>query len=145
MGEKCKRIARKPQPGEPLTPRQAEVLEGIAHGLAAKQLARELGIDFRTIESHAEKILIKLGANNSAHAVAIGIRTGLIPMMDPNNRNVRAVAEMMKKRWHEDIALGVDEDTRWKNAAAGLIIAVNLGEVHPNLNERPKQKPADSP
>jgi hypothetical protein len=62
-------------------------------------------------------------------------------MMDPTNANVRAVAAMMKKRWHEDITLGVDEDTRWNNAAAGAIIAVNKGEVTPILNEKPKHKP----
>lgn len=62
-------------------------------------------------------------------------------MMDPTNANVRAVAAMMKKRWYEDIALGVDEDTRWNNAAAGLIIAVNKGEITAILNEKPKHNP----
>lgn len=140
------RAAYEPKLGDALRPAELTCLARLAEGFSPKQIARDAGdgISPRTIEAHIAAARTKLGAEAAPHAVAIAIRRGLIPM-DPSNDNVRAVAAMMKKRWHEDIALGVDEDTRWKNAAAGLIIAVNRGMVPAILNEAPKHKPAETP
>lgn len=62
----------------PFTSRQMEVLQMLADGLNAKKMERELGISHRTIEVHRRNLIFLLGAQNSTHAVAIALRTGLI-------------------------------------------------------------------
>jgi len=52
---------RKPPAGSPLTRREQQVAELIADGLSNKQMAAPLVISQRTAESHAEKILRKVG------------------------------------------------------------------------------------
>jgi DNA-binding NarL/FixJ family response regulator len=64
--------------GLPLSPREIEILQRIASGSATKQVARDLGISLHTVKTHMERIFAKLGANDRAQAVAIGIRLGLV-------------------------------------------------------------------
>ena len=47
-----------------LTPREREVLNRVLSGKTNKQIARELGISFRTVELHRSHILQKSGKNN---------------------------------------------------------------------------------
>ena len=61
-----------------LTIREAEVLQLIADGLMNKQIAQRLVVSPETIKSCVETIREKLEAENRAHAVSIGHRTGLI-------------------------------------------------------------------
>ena len=62
-----------------LSARECEVLELISLGKSNAQIATELYIASRTVATHVEHILAKLGAENRAHASALGIRLGLIP------------------------------------------------------------------
>jgi DNA-binding NarL/FixJ family response regulator len=62
-----------------LTQRELEVLRLIAEGLSTKQIACQLGISFKTAATHRERILGKLGANNTVLALRIAIRMGLVP------------------------------------------------------------------
>ena len=66
-------------PGSRLTNREREVLGLIASGLAAKQIARALGISERTVKFHTASILRKLDADNRAQAVAVAAKRGLLP------------------------------------------------------------------
>lgn len=43
-----------------LTPREQEVMQHLARGYAYKEIARELGISMKTVESHASAVLRKL-------------------------------------------------------------------------------------
>ena len=61
-----------------LTARQAEVLQLIAAGLGNKQIAQLLVVSPETIKSCVDEIRFKLDASNRTHAVAIGLRVGLI-------------------------------------------------------------------
>jgi DNA-binding NarL/FixJ family response regulator len=63
---------------EPLTPREREVLNLLADGLANKAIAQALGISAHTAKFHVAHILDKLDAATRAEAVAIGVREGLI-------------------------------------------------------------------
>jgi DNA-binding NarL/FixJ family response regulator len=63
---------------EPLTPREREVLQMLASGLANKIIAVRLGISEHTVKFHVAAILGKLGAESRTEAVALGIRRGLI-------------------------------------------------------------------
>jgi two-component system, NarL family, response regulator YdfI len=63
---------------EPLTPRESEVLQMLASGLANKEIAAKLAISEHTVKFHVASILGKLGAASRTEAVALGIRRGLV-------------------------------------------------------------------
>jgi DNA-binding CsgD family transcriptional regulator len=58
-----------------LTRREREILALGARGLAAKQVARQLGISPKTVEQHKTRIFAKLGVRNQVAAVSIALRT----------------------------------------------------------------------
>jgi DNA-binding NarL/FixJ family response regulator len=69
-----------PVPTEPfaeLTTREREVLTLLADGMSTKQIANELVISPRTIGTHVQHILGKLGVHSRAQAVAFAHRGGL--------------------------------------------------------------------
>ena len=71
--------SRRPaQQVEPLTPRELEVLDLLARGLANRAVAARLQISTHTAKFHVGQILAKLGAVTRAQAVAIGLRDGLV-------------------------------------------------------------------
>ena len=63
-----------------LTPREIDVLRLVAGGNANKQVAAQLSLTEETVKSHIRNILSKLGANDRTHAVAIGLRRGIIDL-----------------------------------------------------------------
>jgi DNA-binding NarL/FixJ family response regulator len=60
-----------------LTPRQREVLKLLASGLSMKQVAGELGLSPRTVESHKYEMMEVLGIKNTAQLVQYAIHSGL--------------------------------------------------------------------
>ena len=66
-----------------LTGREIDVLKSIAAGNANKQIADQLAIGEATVKSHVTNILSKLGANDRAHAVTIGLKRGIIHLNTP--------------------------------------------------------------
>ncbi len=64
--------------GGSLTGREREVLRLIAQGLKNREIADELGIAIKTVETHRTKIMQKLDLHNSAELAAYAIRRGLI-------------------------------------------------------------------
>jgi DNA-binding NarL/FixJ family response regulator len=63
---------------EALTPRESEVLQMLASGLANKEIAARLTISEHTVKFHVASILGKLGAGSRTEAVSLGIRRGLV-------------------------------------------------------------------
>jgi DNA-binding NarL/FixJ family response regulator len=63
-----------------LTEREIEVLRLIAAGNANKQIADQHSISEATVKSRVTNILSKLGANDRAHAVTIGLKRGIIEL-----------------------------------------------------------------
>jgi DNA-binding NarL/FixJ family response regulator len=59
-----------------LSPRQREVLDLVAGGMVAKQVARQLGISQKTVEQHKARIFAKLQVPNQAAAVRVAIAHG---------------------------------------------------------------------
>ena len=60
-----------------LTPREQEILTAMVDGLAAKSIARMLGVSLKTVENHKTRIFAKLGARTQAHAVSIATAEGV--------------------------------------------------------------------
>ena len=52
-----------------LTPRERDVLEGLAKGLPNKSIAYDLGISPRTVEIHRANLMDKLGVKSLSEAL----------------------------------------------------------------------------
>lgn len=65
---------------EALTPREIDILHLVAGGNANKEIAAQLSLSEETVKSHIRNILAKLGANDRTHAVAIGLKRGIIDL-----------------------------------------------------------------
>ena len=63
---------------EPLTPREMEVLQLLAQGLANKAIAERLGISDHTAKFHVNAILGKLDAESRTEAIVQAVRLGLV-------------------------------------------------------------------
>lgn len=61
-----------------LTERERQVLVLIADGKSTKEAAAQLGISYKTADSHRSRILEKLGVHETASMVRYAIRAGLI-------------------------------------------------------------------
>ena len=62
-----------------LTSRELEVLRGIVQGQTNKEIAGELGISHRTVETHRESLMRKLKIRSVAELTRFAIETGIIP------------------------------------------------------------------
>jgi len=62
-----------------LSRREQEVLALLAQGAANKEIAAQLHITERTVKAHVTSIFNKLGVNSRAEAVAVALRSGLLP------------------------------------------------------------------
>jgi len=62
-----------------LTGRERQVLIGVAGGQTNKEIAQELGISHRTVESHRESLMRKLGVYTVAGLTKIALEEGLVP------------------------------------------------------------------
>ena len=61
-----------------LTPRQREILDGLAQGLTNKQVARRLGVSPNTVKVHLAALFRALNVNNRTQAVMRAQRRGLL-------------------------------------------------------------------
>jgi two-component system nitrate/nitrite response regulator NarL len=72
-----------PDPGAPasrllsLSPREQDILRGIARGQGNKEIARSLGIAETTVKIHVQHILRKLDVSSRVHAAVIAVEQGL--------------------------------------------------------------------
>ncbi len=74
----ARRWRREPAGAVALTAREAEVLRVLARGWSNKQIAAELCLGVRTVESHVSSLLAKLQVASRAEAVAYALRHHLV-------------------------------------------------------------------
>lgn len=67
-----------PERRSPLTPREQEVLRGIAAGKTNKAIAAQLSLSERTVDRHVGNILVKLDAPSRAAATAVALERRLL-------------------------------------------------------------------
>lgn len=67
-----------PRPFDQLTDREREVLRAVAKGLPTKEIASQLGISVRTVETHRANLMRKLDVRSVALLTQVAIREGLI-------------------------------------------------------------------
>ena len=62
-----------------LTSRERQILQLLAEGRSAKNIATDLGVSIKTIETHRANIMKKLGLHSVAELTKYAIREGLTP------------------------------------------------------------------
>ncbi len=67
-----------PEPAPPLSPRQREVLRGIARGASNKVIARELGLSVKTVEYHRAELIGRLDLHDVASLTRYAVANGLV-------------------------------------------------------------------
>jgi DNA-binding CsgD family transcriptional regulator len=63
-----------------LTPRESEILALLAGGASTRQMAGRLVISEKTVKTHVQNILRKLGAGSRLEAAAMAVRAGFVPL-----------------------------------------------------------------
>ncbi|MBE0474735.1 response regulator [Rhodoferax sp.] len=61
-----------------LSPRELDILRGIARGASNKEIAREHGIVETTVKIHVQHVLRKLGVSSRVHAAVMATEQGLL-------------------------------------------------------------------
>jgi DNA-binding NarL/FixJ family response regulator len=64
---------------DPLTPRQREVLKRIAEGRSTKEIAFDLNLSVKTVETHRAQIMERLSIRDVAGLVRYAMRAGIVP------------------------------------------------------------------
>lgn len=66
------------KPDDRLTPRQREILHLIARGFATREIASQLHVSTKTVESHRAQLMQRLNIHDVAGLTRYAIRTGLV-------------------------------------------------------------------
>ena len=61
-----------------LTEREREVLKHLADGKSSKEIAAQMGISVRTVESHRARLTQKLSMRSVAELVRFAVESGLV-------------------------------------------------------------------
>lgn len=78
--ELCRKIEENAGDLEVLTARETETLQLIAAGRSSKEIAVQLGVSLKTIETHRSNLLRKLKLHSVAELVRYALRNGLIDL-----------------------------------------------------------------
>ena len=60
------------------TPREQEIITMAGNGLKSKEIAKQLNISPRTVDTHKKNIFKKLGINNTIELVQYAFKEGII-------------------------------------------------------------------
>lgn len=78
-------ILIKPVSGTRLSPRERQILELLAHGCRATEVASELGLSPETVRTHVRNAMRKLEATTRVQAVAIAVENGAVSPSAPRS------------------------------------------------------------
>jgi DNA-binding NarL/FixJ family response regulator len=76
----------RPQPGTPLTPRELQVLAGLARGKDNTVIGQDLGLKRLTIKTHIARISRKAQQGHTSGIIGHAYRTGLLRGLAPEPR-----------------------------------------------------------
>ncbi len=78
VGDVLHRGQERPSPLANLTPRQRQVLELIARGRSRKQIAKELAVSAKTVDTYRAQVMEQLNIRDTAGLVCFAIKMGLV-------------------------------------------------------------------
>lgn len=78
VGRIARRNADRPEPSEPLSDREEEVLRALARGLTNAEIGEELFISLSTVKTHVAHLMEKLDARNRVEVAIWAFETGRI-------------------------------------------------------------------
>ncbi len=78
ISEQAQAAIKTEQTQKELTPREHQVLEGLAKGLNNREIADSLNVSPKTIDSHRTGLLKKMNVNSTASLLVKAIRSGLL-------------------------------------------------------------------
>ncbi|MBI3804636.1 MAG: response regulator transcription factor [Nitrospirae bacterium] len=78
IGDYVHRISQGPRATGDLTHRQREILQLIAEGHSTKEIAHQLSLSIKTVETHRAQLMKRLGIYDIAGLVRCAIRMGLV-------------------------------------------------------------------
>lgn len=81
MGQLSRERVRE-RPADTLTARERQILRLLADGNTSKEIAQQLELSVNTIDNHRARILSKLGVHNTAAAIRLASRQGIIPIVE---------------------------------------------------------------
>ncbi|TLN19757.1 response regulator transcription factor [bacterium] len=64
--------------GSVLSPRELEIVKYVAEGLTNKEIAAKLGISVKTVETHRQRVMEKLGFHKAAELVRYAFENGIL-------------------------------------------------------------------
>lgn len=67
----------------PLTPREIEIVQLVARGLVAKEIAAQLNLSTHTVYTHRKNIMRKLGLSTASELVLYAVHIGLVKNDSP--------------------------------------------------------------
>lgn len=80
IGDYVQRVSQGYRPPDELTHRQREILQLIAEGHSTKEIAHQLTLSVKTVETHRAQLMKRLGIYDIAGLVRCAIRMGLITL-----------------------------------------------------------------
>jgi DNA-binding NarL/FixJ family response regulator len=78
VDEYVSRTGGTPDPLDSLTPRQREILQLVAEGHTSKDIGQRLGLSYRTVETHRNQMMKRLGVTDIAGLVRFAVRSGVV-------------------------------------------------------------------
>lgn len=64
--------------GQDLTDREVDVLSWTMEGLTADEIGEKLHLSSETVKGYRKRVIAKMGARNSVHAVVLAFRRGMV-------------------------------------------------------------------
>jgi DNA-binding NarL/FixJ family response regulator len=78
VDEYVSRTGGTPDPLSSLTRRQREILQLVAEGHTSKDIGQRLGLSYRTVETHRNQMMKRLGVTDIAGLVRFAVRSGVV-------------------------------------------------------------------
>lgn len=76
-----------------LTARERQVAEKLAFGFTNREIAGQVGISIKTVDTHRGHVLKKLGLKNNAQLVHLAISRGWISLIDFSELEAKALKQ----------------------------------------------------
>ena len=116
---------------KPITYREIHILIMASHGYSNKEIAEALGIAYQTVKNNFHRLMRKLGAGSSAHALLIAMEAGLITVEMVSNDMDESVAKEEREETRLYLEQEIEKVSKMtKGEAERYMAEANLRALH---------------